>query len=75
MTCCLQMHLDDNRIIGALVRENYELKAKVERLERDERRQREWTDKAKRDAGFHVNATFDDVWAKALEALHQSEQK
>ena len=39
MACCLQQHLDDNRIIAALAREAHDLKSKVEQLEESARRQ------------------------------------
>ena len=29
----------------------------------------QWTDEAKRAAGYHVNVSFDEVWAEALAAL------
>lgn len=59
---------DNDRVIAALARENVTLRDKVERLEDEARRRREWTDDAKRAAGFHTNVSFDDVWAKALKA-------
>lgn len=68
MTCCLQQHQDDNRIIAALARENFELKAKVEGLEEEARRRNSWLAKAKREAGYDDNTSFDVVWAKALKA-------
>lgn len=33
------------------------------------KRQQEWLDEAKQAAGYHVNVSFDDVWAEALAAL------
>ena len=69
MTCCLQMHLDDSRLIAALARENHELKAKVERLEENERRHKRWMWDAKEAAGANQNVSFDVVWAEALAAL------
>ena len=33
MTCCLQRHMEDSRLIAKLVRENYALQDEVKRLE------------------------------------------
>jgi predicted LPLAT superfamily acyltransferase len=69
MTCCLQMHLDDNRVIAALARENHELKTKVASLEEAERRTKRWLREMKDQAGVGENVSIDKVWADALAAL------
>jgi hypothetical protein len=67
--------MQDDRIIAALVRENIELKAKVERLEENERRQARWLRQAKDDAGIDENVSFDHVWEQALAALKREQAK
>ena len=34
-----------------------------------------WLSVAKRDAGYSLNASFDDVWAAALEALNEKRER
>jgi hypothetical protein len=60
------MKISKNNLIVALLKENMELKKEVEDLRDTVRRNREWLDKAKREAGAHPNNSFDNVWAEAL---------
>jgi hypothetical protein len=62
---------DNDRVIAALARENVQLRDRVEGLEDTARRRADWLDKAKREAGFHTNISFDDVWAKCLAAYKE----
>ena len=41
---------------------------RLENSEHENRMHRIWTEEAKRDAGFHRNTSFDDVWAVCLAA-------
>jgi hypothetical protein len=55
---------EQDHIIADLVRETVRLKYFEDTYHAHQR----WNDQAKRDAGFHPNTSFDDVWAKALKA-------
>jgi hypothetical protein len=48
----------------------------VENQKEDAFKRQCWLDKAKRDAGYSTNVSFDEVWAAALRTLkkEQSEQ-
>ncbi len=56
---------EQDHIIADLVREV----ARLRYYEDAFTKQRNWTDDAKRAAGYHVNVSFDDVWAEALAAV------
>lgn len=56
---------DQDRVIADLVRETVRLKW----FEDAHRAHASWNDDAKRAAGYHVNVSFDDVWAEALAAV------
>lgn len=56
---------EQDHIIAGLVRET----VRLQYFEDAYRKQQQWTDEAKRAAGYHVNKSFDDVWNAALAAL------
>lgn len=56
---------EQDNIIAGLVREMSRLKY----FEDAYRSHGHWNDEAKRAAGYHVNVSFDDVWAEALAAV------
>jgi hypothetical protein len=59
----LLAELDEaDRRAGAAERQN-------EYLQDSQSRRTQWLDKAKNDAGYHRNVSFDDVWREALTAL------
>lgn len=45
------------------------LQLKLDDLQDSQNRRNSWLDKAKREAGYHPNVSFDEVWAEALAAL------
>jgi hypothetical protein len=56
---------EQDHIIADLIREVSRLRSFEDAL----RKHQHWNDEAKRAAGYHVNVSFDDVWADALAAL------
>lgn len=57
-----QIIKQQDELIGRLYRENEYLKdAQIKR--------NEWLDKAKKEAGYSTNVSFDVVWEEALKAL------
>lgn len=58
---------EQDRAIADLVREIGRLRD----FEDADRKRRHWLDEAKRAAGYHVNTSFDVVWADALGALRE----
>lgn len=59
---------EQDHIIANLVREI----SRLQYFEKSAAAYRSWLDDAKRDAGYHVNVSFDDVWKDALAALRAS---
>lgn len=59
---------EQDRMIGELTR-------KVNSLEDTETRRNQWLRKAKKDAGFDNNESFDNVWAATLKAYKNVKKK
>lgn len=65
-----------DEVIARQAKEIYELRDKVKELHDSLNKRDEWLRKAKGDAGYSYNVSFDTVWADALCALKTlNEQK
>lgn len=60
---------DTDKTIAALARENVAMREQIADLKDSESRRNSWLYRAKIDAGYDDNVSFDVVWAEALAAL------